>query len=136
MTAVYHIGNSAGTVFVRQSDGAFIPEDPLNADYQAVEAWIAAGNTPDPYVAPAAPSPMLTFLQFMALFTQAEQDAIVNSADTQTKLFMLMATGSGGLQLSNAEVITGVNYLAATPSPALIAPARVAQILAGTSPSS
>jgi hypothetical protein len=31
--------------FVSRSDGAFIPADPLNADYAAYLAWCAAGNT-------------------------------------------------------------------------------------------
>ena len=32
----------------RMADGAFMPFDPANRDYQAYLQWIAAGNEPDP----------------------------------------------------------------------------------------
>ena len=45
-------GNVSGTIF-RRADDAFIPNDPENLDRQEYDAWVAAGNTPDP----AAPPP-------------------------------------------------------------------------------
>jgi hypothetical protein len=53
---MYQLTQSPG--IVRRGD-AFIPADPLNADYQQYLAWIAAGNTPEPYVAPPAPPPLV-----------------------------------------------------------------------------
>ncbi len=50
MTA-YQLTQSAGQVR-RTSDGAVILFDAGNVDYVAYLAWLVAGNTPDPYVAP------------------------------------------------------------------------------------
>lgn len=37
-----------GTSIIRTTDGACIPADPANVDYQAFKAWEAEGNIPDP----------------------------------------------------------------------------------------
>jgi hypothetical protein len=49
MAAAYRL--TAGGI-VRAIDGASIPDDPRNADWQAYEAWLAKGNTPDPITGP------------------------------------------------------------------------------------
>lgn len=113
-------------------------------------AWLAAGNSatridneadlaavlqqacPAGLGALASYLPVvLTFLQFMALFASAEQVAIVNSSDPQVRLFLLMASGAGQIELAVPEVASDVNYLA---SAGLIASGRPAQILANQPP--
>ena len=41
-------GYTEPTSVIRTTDGACIPFDPANTDYQEYLEWIAAGNTPEP----------------------------------------------------------------------------------------
>jgi len=47
----YQLTNDTGVI--RLPDGSVIPSDPSNSDWIAYQAWIALGNVPLPYVAPA-----------------------------------------------------------------------------------
>lgn len=42
----------ANAIVQRLADGAFIPNDGGNVDWQAFQAWVAAGNTPQPEAPP------------------------------------------------------------------------------------
>ena len=43
------------TSILRLADGAHIPADPANTDWQAYQRWLAAGNTPQPADPPPLP---------------------------------------------------------------------------------
>ncbi len=77
MAAYQLIANATG--IMRASDGAVIPADPANRDFQAYQAWLAAGNTADPAPVPAKPS-VIPVQAFWARFTAAEQAAIETAA--------------------------------------------------------
>jgi hypothetical protein len=63
----YQLTNSTG---ILRNDGAYIPPDSANTDYQQYLEWLAEGNTPEPYVPPAPPIPS-TVTRFQALATLA-----------------------------------------------------------------
>lgn len=42
----------SGSGVIRTADGASVPGDPLNGDWQTYQAWLAEGNTPDAEVPP------------------------------------------------------------------------------------
>lgn len=62
---------TAGTSIKRDADGAFIPPDSANADYQKYQAWVAAGNTPTPYTPPPPD------YKSMALVALAKSDEVL-----------------------------------------------------------
>lgn len=74
-------GAVAADVIIRDQDQASIPADPNNADWQAYQAWLAAGNAPTP--AAPAPAPLATcFLwQLEAVLTPAQLSAAQAAID-------------------------------------------------------
>jgi hypothetical protein len=79
------------TISVVRADGACIPDDPDNSDRLAYEAWVAAGNVPDPYVPSPPPVMQVTPVQGrIALFNAGLLDqvqAAVNAAGGATAIW-------------------------------------------------
>jgi hypothetical protein len=126
-------GMTGATIVIRDSDGASIPADRRNADWQAYQAWLASGNTPTPAPALPAPRVVLTYAQFRALFTAAENQAIVTAAQSNHGVldWLLQAVGAGAIDLGDATVKAGLDALVAG---GLLSPAREAAILANQPP--
>ena len=83
---------------LRNSDGALIPADPNNADYQAYQGWVAAGNTPDP--API-PNPLPSFIASV-------QAALATSDETLKRVQEAISLGTNSA--TSADVVAFVNY--------------------------
>jgi hypothetical protein len=79
---------------IRDADGSYIPASSGNADWQTYLAWVAAGNTANPYVAPVvAPPTVISAVAFLGRFTQAEQLAVQQAAITNPVIALGLTMG-------------------------------------------
>lgn len=78
---------------VRQSDGAFIPNDPANADRIAYDEWLAEGNIPDP--APS-PSPISVVSQSAKSLALSQAKTLNAQGKTTEALDILIRHIEGG----------------------------------------
>jgi hypothetical protein len=88
---------TSSTSIIRDADGASIPVDQNNVDYQIYLAWLAAGNTPTPYTP-----------DLLTPFIASVQSALTESDKTMDRI---QEAVSLGLTTATAtDVVTFVNY--------------------------
>lgn len=81
---------------IRLSDGANIPNDDRNEDYLEYKRWVAAGNAPQPYVAPPPPPIVIDAAKLRRAMTTrgwrtAFELAISSSSNADLKDYFLHA---------------------------------------------
>jgi hypothetical protein len=81
---------------VLRSDGAAIPADLRNVDWQAYQSWLAAGNTPTPAPTPAPIAP--AHVSRRQFFQAAAQAGIISNAEA----LAVLATGAIPSSLATA----------------------------------
>src|SRR4051794_6975023 len=102
----------ANSTSVLRADGAVIPADPANADFQAFQVFLAAGGVPLP--APVPPKPTaISAGAFLQRFPMAEQVAIQTAAAASPAiaLGLTMGLASGSIDLTSATTISWMQGL-------------------------
>jgi hypothetical protein len=116
-----------GPMIIRDADGAFIPTDPANVDYQTYLDWVAAGNTATPAPVPP-PTTTLTSAEFFNRFTAAEQGAIQAACTASASLGVGLTLGlaQGFVVLTSPILANWMNGLVAAGA---LTAARMTEIL-------
>ena len=100
------------TTIVRDADGAQIPADSANVDYQNYLAWVMAGNRATPATPPPAPVPSCQLWQLQAVLTPAQWTTVL-SAVTAANNPALTAFASRGDSVIPGNSVTLISLGAA-----------------------
>jgi hypothetical protein len=121
----------SGPGVIRESDGNRIVEG-SGADWATYQAWLAAENTPDP-PAPILPPPIVvSYDQWLALFTLAEREWAFSSNDAAVKEAISRGASAQLINLSSPNVAGFLDLCISLGSPLTVE--RKAEVLAGNPP--
>lgn len=103
--ADYQLGMYGGVV--RRRDGAQIPEDLSNSDWQGYLAWVAAGNTPDPADPLPLPDPQwVADGNALTAFIAAYPDMLARLDTIQTEMDAIKSHADALAGMSNWTLLT------------------------------
>ena len=126
-----------GKYATRSSDGAFVPWDvennqPLDIGGLAGEIWRRQGSPLAVAPPPPPPSTVVTFDQWLALFTPSERAWAFTSDDANVREMIARGSAASAIDLSSPTVASFLDLSIALGSP--LTAERKAQVLAGTPP--
>ena len=110
---MYKLTQNSASI-TRLSDSASIPNDSANTDYAQYLQWLSEGNTPlpaDPL--PPPPPKQFTSLEYLGLFTEDEQIAVVSAtmAVPQVKLWYDKMLAAGYVTKDDPRTEAGLSAL-------------------------
>ncbi|WP_063685504.1 hypothetical protein [Bradyrhizobium stylosanthis] len=97
---------------IRTADGAYIPNDDGNRDWQAYQQWLADGGVPDPYVPPPEPQPGMVAPVIVASAHATIKSSAISLAGQPFNIATATYTGKGVFAFTFINALPDANYTA------------------------